>query len=91
MRLIDADALMDIINNIPSSMSVCLSMDECKGMKYMKEKAYMAVFQAPTIDAVPVVRCGECDHRYDGNCPLQIDHGEMPDDWFCKDGERREG
>lgn len=54
MRLIDADALMECINNIPSSMSVCLSMDECKGMKYMKEKAYMAVFQAPAIDAVPV-------------------------------------
>ena len=37
-----------------------------------------------------IVRCGECDHRYDGDFPLQIDHGEMPDNWFCADAERRE-
>lgn len=48
------------------------------------------VEDAPTIDAVEVVRCGECIHANTvGFCTkneLFID-----DDWFCADGERREG
>ena len=50
----------------------------------------------PTVDAVPVVRCRECDHKiYDGNggpyC-LQLEmylNKEL--DFFCKYGERKEG
>ena len=45
---------------------------------------------APTIDAVPVVRCGECIYANTvGFCTkneLFID-----DDWYCAYGERREG
>lgn len=40
----------------------------------------------PIIDAVPVVRCGECIHRRSTN---QRCIGRRPD-WFCADGERRE-
>lgn len=42
----------------------------------------------PAVDAVEVVRCGECIHRHEGlrpNC-----HGRRPD-WFCADGIRRPG
>ena len=50
----------------------------------------------PTIDAVPVVRCRECDHKtHDENgkpyC-LQLEmylNKEL--DFFCKYGEREEG
>ena len=46
------------------------------------------------IDAVPIVRCGECIHRRKPLyphpllvwCPL-IEHHRMPD-WFCADGRR---
>ena len=48
---------------------------------------------APTIDAVPVVRCKDCKHRdtENGLCegrgwPMQL----VPDDGFCDKGERSE-
>ena len=60
----------------------------------------------PSIDAVPVVRCKDCIHRPKGTganhdlefpdyvCPCQCEddyYSWMPkDDWFCKDGERKE-
>lgn len=48
-----------------------------------------------TIDAVPVVRCGECKYR-GGNCG-DIDNDRwcyqiqryVDWDWYCADGERR--
>ena len=51
----------------------------------------------PTIDAVPVVRCRECRHRYTMNCSMyyacsrcgrQLDWTN--DDGFCDRGERIE-
>ena len=60
----------------------------------------------PSIDAVPVIRCKDCKHRPKGTganhdlefpdyvCPCQCEdyyYSWMPkDDWFCKDGERKE-
>ena len=53
---------------------------------------------APTVDAVPVVRCKDCrhrdpeDHKCDcgamerQGCPFPVD-----DDYFCKYGERKGG
>ena len=49
---------------------------------------------APVIDAVPIVRCGECKHRRKPLyphptmiwCPL-IEHHRRPD-WFCAYGKR---
>ena len=58
------------------------------------------------LDAVPVVRCRECKHRYTENCPMYFhasywhegyeeyvdddtDHTE--DNYFCPEGERKEG
>lgn len=54
-----------------------------------------AVMDLPTVDAVPVVRCRDCEHkdRESGFChgrgwPMQL----VPDDGFCDKGkERREG
>ena len=49
----------------------------------------------PTIDAVPVVRCSECKHHEDEQpgmvyCP-KIVGSWVSENWFCADGERREG
>lgn len=46
---------------------------------------------APTIDAVPVVRCRECKH-YDGKwlCKISGVPSRKPDD-FCSYGKRKEG
>ena len=69
-------------------------------MKYIeKDKAYKIVIQHGSYSAatriadlpsIDLVRCVECEHRFDGDCPLSFDHGAMPDHWFCADGERKE-
>lgn len=48
VRLIDANALMKNIGKIP----------QLRGITYGRMKK--AVEETPTIDAVPVVRCGQC-------------------------------
>ena len=83
MRLIDADALMDEANS-----------DGAYGYVDAKQ-----ISEAPTIDAVPVVRCRECIHYEMGVCLKIYDdgaassyawQGRNPDD-FCSYGERKEG
>ena len=75
MRLIDGDALMDEANS-----------DGAYGYVDAKQ-----ISEAPTVDAVPVVRCRECKH-YDGKwmCKISGVPSRKPDD-FCSHGERKEG
>lgn len=46
------------------------------------------VNDAPTVDAVPVVRCRDCEHWDDTWCDINEDYFE--DDDFCSYGERKE-
>ena len=56
-----------------------------------------ALKEAPTVDAVEVVRCKDCKHRYNGkDCthPLFLSYSwgairKVKDDDFCSYGERR--
>ena len=86
MRLIDANALISYI-------------DECsQESRFRVHYGYAKSFidNAPTVDAVPVVRCRECkhcdpenyhcDHPMGTAAPLK----RKPDD-FCSYGERKEG
>ena len=56
---------------------------------------YNRVINAPTVDAVPVIRCKDCIHRY-STCPMITIHPtgsitfRAQDDWFCFMGERKE-
>ena len=70
MRLIDADALFDSMNSLDYESTV---------------KAYEAIVNAPTIDAIPVVRCKDC-FIY-GECQLADFIG---DDGYCSCGKRRD-
>ena len=85
-RLIDANALVSCI-------------DECsQESRFRLYYGYAKSFidDAPTIDAVPVIRCRECkhcdpenyhcDHPMGTTAPLRRE----PDD-FCSYGERKEG
>ena len=79
MRLIDGNALMDEANS-----------DGAYGYVDAKQ-----ISEAPTIDAVEVVRCRECKHmipqshtRY---CTVWNAVNGMGDDGFCNYGERKEG
>ena len=88
MRLIDANLLSEAIHENVSALyedAVCA-----------KEDCLTEVYAAPTVDAVPVVRCRECkhcdpenyhcDHPMGTAAPLR----RKPDD-FCSYGERKEG
>ena len=55
-------------------------------------EAYGIIQGMPTVDAVPVVRCRDCEHkdRESGFChgrgwPMQL----VPDDGFCDKGKER--
>ena len=81
MRLIDADALLQ--RAIPHGWST---------PKWVSD---IVIDDAPTIDAVPVVRCKDCKHN---NERLALTNGGVwceywgtdPDnDDFCSRGERR--
>ena len=88
MRPIDGDLLMKTVFN-----DVVLVDGEVKCVGLILAET---VDKAPTIDAVPVVRCRECkhcdpenyhcDHPMGTAAPLR----RKPDD-FCSYGERKEG
>ena len=98
MRLIDADRLNKPIyaeeDNITGSG---MSYDEICGYNDGIDIAWNKIDQAPTIDAVSVVRCKDCKH-YEIHKPKVLENCERkgyiipmkPDD-FCSYGERKEG
>ena len=69
------------------------------GEHYTAEDVIMMIKTAPTVDAVPVVRCRECKHYatadFDGNilcgCTLHSAMVDITPDSFCSYGERKEG
>lgn len=90
MRLIDADALCENIWKYAAHYT-----DRDGYVMVRRGEIASMIDTAPTIDAVPVVRCGECMHHEDEEpgmvyCPHQIG-GWMPVGWFCAMGERKDG
>ena len=98
MRLIDADRLNKPIyaeeDNITGSG---MSYDEICGYNDGIDIAWNKIDQAPTIDAVPVMRCKDCIRRYDTDeCPMCfLIEGKYyeytNENGFCDRGERKEG
>lgn len=83
-RYIDADALVTDITFFD-------------GDKYHYGYSQGMIESAPTVDAVPVVRCRECAHYETAGCKdgygwcnaRVVDSTGVYDDFFCADGERR--
>lgn len=87
VRLIDANALEFVLDpyNVMNGVGFA---GRCGGktaamvgtaLKHM-------IDNAPTIDAVPVVRCKDCKYRHCSEyCECR------PDDAFCSDGEKMDG
>ena len=105
MKLCDLDEI---------KIQVKRQYEDCHGYlgnkKAIYREAILAVrsilHSAKTIDAVPVVRCWECIHRYTENCPMFFhasywhegyeeyvddDTDHTEDDYFCPEGKRKEG
>lgn len=92
MRLIDANALIKEIQNVYEEEK---SEDPrwAIGLRHSKR----IVRDMQTVDAVMIVRCKDCKHCYvDGENVrfnvCELDHNKVQSgDWFCADGERKEG
>lgn len=92
-KLIDRDAL---IASIPkTNVDIFENCRNCSTLMDWQVKEL--IDNAPTIDAVEVVRCKDCKHCYAEGfvnvrnvCEKHYDFGNVDDDWFCADGERRE-
>ena len=87
MRPIDGDLLMKTVFN-----DVVLIDGEVKGVGLILAET---VDKAPTVDAVPVVRCKDCKYHEDEEigmvyCPNALG-GWVGENWFCADGERKGG
>ena len=86
MRLIDADAVIRHKRKMSGADFGGEFWDEAVLASDIKN--------APTIDAVPVVRCKDCIHSYDDlvglccTCGPYVDCVVQPD-FYCADGKRK--
>lgn len=94
MRLIDADALIKIMSERKRPEN---GEDSTKArFRYIQWLTdYWAIADAPTVDAVKVVKCKDCRHRDPENKKCDCGHDIMwqlprEDVWFCADGEVKE-
>ena len=90
MRLIDANRALEIVRDQriahPSAY-------------HLTNYATLILREAPTIDAVPVVRCRDCKHAWIHPCGYVYCHRDGRNayemtfnlDSFCSYGERKEG
>lgn len=93
---IERESLLDDINSVPVSMSICMNVDECKGRIYERERLVRIINEATAADVVPVVRCKDCRYSqpwYSDKrlCELWSKNViDVFDDGFCNYGERGE-
>ena len=87
MRIIDADYLYDLIDG-----GFDIDFDETPETK---RELLRMVKEAPTIDAVPVVRCKDCIYFHDYGDGVKNCWGDgggifTKDDDFCSHAERKD-
>ena len=86
-RLIDANRALEIVHERGIAHP---------NAYYLTNYATLILQEAPTVDAVPVVRCKDCIRRYDTDeCPMCFLSGGKyyeytRDDGFCDRGERKD-
>lgn len=81
MRLIDADKLSkNIYENVPAPY---------EDSREAKEECLCAIEEAPTIDAVPVVWCKDCECWRTTECALDYAMFEPTEGSFCSYGKKR--
>ena len=86
-RLIDANRALEIVHEQGIAHP---------NAYYLTNYAMLVLQEAPTVDAVEVVRCKDCIRRYDTDeCPMCfLSEGQYyeftRDDGFCDRGERKD-
>lgn len=86
MRLIDADALQNILLPITTALE-----HEYGSLGGAVSGCMKHIDNAPTVEAVPVVRCRECEYHNKPPCPMKLSFNWTEDNDFCSYGERKEG
>ena len=89
MRVIDADAMKRVYQEVLCSHVACIDCSLFMDDKYCRFETMLS--EAPTINAIPVVRCRECrsyNKPKTGWCEVHLDREHMDD--FCSYGERKE-
>lgn len=94
MRLIDADEAIPTLEGLTEQV-------QTEGATLVKALVFAALKSRsviPTVDAVPVVRCKDCDNWYGGDCgddeqwhSCSLDALLRQGNWFCAGGRRRCG
>ena len=95
MRLKDADELM---RKLESERQYLLSREMLGAEHILVHHAIPLIEEAPTIDAVPVVRCKDCKHCEYASNRIPVEQAwvcyklgiDVEQDWFCADGERKD-
>ena len=77
MRLIDADAMKRVYQEVLCSHVACIDCSFFMDDKYCRFETMLS--EAPTINAVPVIRCLECKQG-------EIDDPDFPDEYYCHAG-----
>ena len=99
MRLIDADAMKRVYQEVLCSHVACIDCSFFMDDKYCRFETMLS--EAPTINAIPVVRCRECKHHYWEQEPCHgksVHYCKLPHmrgvevfkEFFCYYGERKE-
>ena len=88
MRLVDADQASSI-ENLDQYSDLAAGLGDVQTVRDI-------LADAPTIDAVPVVRCRECRYRYTMNCSMYYECSQCggqldwtTDNGFCDRGQRK--
>lgn len=95
-RLIDANALLSKFKEhrdlyAPSWEAFKVSSINVKSRVDEIDTCMADVINAPTVDAVEVVRCKYCKWKNTRGCPYMNFNSSARDDLdFCSDGERKE-
>lgn len=86
MRLIDADALKEFIES--AYRPLC---DDYHMKDYVLNQILTDIKNAPTVDAVEVIRCKDCKwYEFDRKMHCGLPHGVRLKDDYCSDAERKE-
>ena len=87
-RLIDANALLAELDKFVNPMPDTNGLHFLGGLS----TAITEIENAPTVDAVEVVRCKDCFYNANGCCTHSepYDDTRYRPDYFCADGYRKE-
>lgn len=97
MRLIDADEALRLFGKEYKETKELIHNGETQLDSLAEgftEACHIIKYVLPTVDAVPVVRCKDCEYGYEDLSGLCCSHGpcvdcNVPEDYFCAYGERR--